>query len=262
MRIPILQGRSIGEDDGPDAPRVVVLSESLARYYWPGSVAIGQKVRFGGGRSSWLVAGVCGDVKDWFGGAPRPAAYVSYRQLPTLSMQLLLRTTLDPMKSANGARAEVRLVDSNQPLYDVKSMEQVLSEETSGVRMAATMMSSYAAIALLLAVMGSYAVASFFVVQRTQEIGVRIALGATRLNILRMVLGQTARVSAVGLLIGLASSLILTQIMSHVLYNLVAIEPMTFVTLTAVLSVSALLAGYIPARRASRSDPMIALRNE
>ena len=130
------------------------------------------------------------------------------------------------------------------------------------MRMAAAVMSSYAVIALLLAVMGSYAVASFSVVQRTQEIGVRVALGATRQNILHMVLGQTARISAVGLLIGLTSALILTQIMSHVLYNLVAIEPMTFVALTALLAASALVAGYVPARRASRSDPMIALRNE
>jgi ABC-type antimicrobial peptide transport system permease subunit len=208
------------------------------------------------------VAGVCGDVRDWFGGAPYPTAYVPYPQSPPLSMQLLLRTTRDPMKSANSARAEVRMVDGNQPLYDIKSMEQVLSEETSGVRTAAVMMSTYAGIALMLAIMGIYAVASFFVVQRTQEIGVRVALGATRRNILRLVLGQTALTGSIGLLVGLSLALILTRIMSHLLYNVVAIEPMTFVILTAVLATAALLAGFIPARRASRGDPMIALRNE
>jgi predicted permease len=265
MRIPILQGRPISESDGAEAPRVVVVSESFARHYWPDSVAVGQAIKFGTvgtGRASWLVSGVCGDVKDWFGGAARPAAYVSYQQLPSLSMQLLLRTSLDPMKSVNGARAEVRSVDANQPLYDVKSMEQILSEETSGVRMAAGIMSGYAAIAVLLAVIGSYAVASFFVVQRTQEIGIRMALGATRQNILRLILSHTARTSSAGLAIGLVLALVLTQIMSHVLYNLVAIEPMMFVALTSLLAVSALLAGYIPARRAAHSDPMAALRNE
>ena len=136
-----------------------------------------------------------------------------------------------------------------------------MSEETSGVRMAAERMSVYAAISLLLAVMGCYAVGSFSVAQRTQEIGIRMTLGATRSTILRMVLTQTARMTAIGLTAGLALAVSLTQIMSHALYNIVAVEPATFVILTAVLAASALLAGYIPAYRAARIDPMSALRN-
>ena len=124
--------RARNEQDGSDTPRVVVLGESVARHYWPDSVPIGQRIRFGGPQAGWYtVVGICGDVKDWFGGDARPAAYVSDRQLPRLSMRLLLRTTLDPAQFANSARAVVRQVDGTQPVYNVKSMEQIVSEQTS-----------------------------------------------------------------------------------------------------------------------------------
>jgi ABC-type antimicrobial peptide transport system permease subunit len=141
-------------------------------------------------------------------------------------------------------------------------MEQVLAEETSGVRAAAMVMSIDAAIALLLALMGSYSVSSFFVAQRTQEIGVRVALGASPRAIVGMVLAQTARTSAVGLGSGLLVAGALTAFMSRALYHVVAIEPLTFVGITAMLAASALLAAYVPARRAARVDPMTALRSE
>jgi len=263
MRIPMVAGRSITGQDGPEAPRVVVLSETLARYYWRGSSPIGQRIRLGGADSPWLtVAGVCGDVRDWFGGGAEPMAYVSYRQEPPPAARFVLRTVRDPMQSAGGARLAVRRVDASQAIYNVKSMEQVLAEETSGVRMAATVMSKNAAIALLLALMGSYSVASFFVARRTQEIGVRVALGASPRSILGMVLMQTARTSFVGLLAGLVAALVLSAIMSRTLFHVVPMEPLTFAGLTALLGASALLAAYVPARRAARVDPVIALRSE
>jgi putative ABC transport system permease protein len=263
MRIPMVEGRSIAEQDGPEAPQVVVLSETLARYYWRGSSPLGQRIRLGGASSPWLtVAGICGDVRNWFGGEALPMAYVSYRQEPPSGVRFALRTLRDPMKSAAGARMAVRRVDANQAIYNVKSMEQVLAEETSGVKSATNVMGIDAAIALLLALMGCYSVASFFVAQRTQEIGVRMALGASPGSILRMVLTQTARISGIGLLAGLAVALVLSAIMSRTLYNVVAMEPLAFVGLTALLGASALLAAYVPARRAARVDPMVALRGE
>jgi putative ABC transport system permease protein len=263
LRIPMRAGRGIGPEDGPNAPRVVVVSEVMARYYWPGGNPIGQRIRLWGPESPWLtVAGICGDVKDWFSGNPEFTAYVSYWQTPSPFMRLSVRTAGDPLKPAANVRAEIRMVDRNQPVQGGKTLEQSLGEESSGVRAAATRMSIYAAISLLLAVMGSYAVSSFSVARRTQEIGIRMTLGATRSNILRMVLTQTARMTAIGLAAGLSLATALTQMMSHALYNAVKVEPLTFLILTALLAASALLAGYIPAYRAARIDPMGALRNE
>ena len=263
MRIPVLAGRSIGEQDGPDAMRAAVISETVARYYWRGSSPIGQRIRLGGPSSPWLtIVGVCADVRDWFGGEAQPKAYLSYRQNPPQAVRFELRTAGDPMQSAGAARAALRRVDPNQAIYNVKSMEQILAEETSGVKSAATVMSIDAAIALLLALMGGYAVSAFLVAQRTQEIGVRVALGASPRTIVRMIVAQTGRSSAVGLAVGLSVSLALSLVMSHSLYNVVAMEPLTFVAVTALLAASALLAAFVPARRAARLDPMTALRSE
>ena len=262
LRIPVLAGRSIGTQDGANAPGVAVVSEAVVKHYWPRVNPIGRRIQLRP-NSPWLtIAGVCGDRKDWFSAEPQPAAYVSYQQWPTPYMRLFTRTTRDPMQSASAVRMQVRRVDPNQPVYGVKTEETALAEETSGVRMAAARMSMYAAISLLLAVMGCYAVGAFSVARRTQEIGIRMTLGATRGNILGMVLSQTARMTAIGLAAGLTLAIAMTVVMSHALFNVVAVEPLTFVVLTAVLAGAALLAGYIPAYRAARIDPMTALRNE
>jgi len=206
--------------------------------------------------------GVCGDTKDWFTGEPQPASYVSYLQAPQLSMMLLMRTAGDPMQIANAARAEVHGVDRNQPVYDLKSMEESISEETSGVRSAAVTMSTYAAIALLLAVTGIYAVIAYSVVQRTHEIGLRLALGAGHADIVRMVVGQAFRLAALGLGIGVPVAFILSRIMASALYGVVSVDVLTFVAFTLALAAAALFAGYVPARRATRVDPVIALHHE
>ena len=263
MGIPVLEGRSISRQDGAESPRVALVSESVARHYWPASDAIGRRIKLGNAQSPWLtVVGVCGDIKDWFTGEPQPAAYVSYFQAPQLSMTLLMRTAGDPMQIANAARAGIHGVDRNQPVYDLKSMEESISEQTSGVRSAAVTMSTYAAIALLLAVTGIYAVIAYSVVQRTHEIGLRLALGAGHGDIVRMVVGQAFRLAAIGLAIGIPVAFILTRIMASALYGVVSVDALTFVAFTVALAVSALLAGYIPARRAVRVDPMTALHHE
>jgi len=263
LGVPVLEGRSISRQDGAESPRVALVSESVARHYWPAKDPIGRRIKLGNAQSPWLtVVGVCGDTKDWFTSQPQPAAYVPYLQAPQLSMMLLMRTVGHPMQIANAARAEIHGVDRNQPVYDLKSMEESISEETSGVRSAAITMSTYAAIALLLAVTGIYAVVAYSVVQRTHEIGLRLALGAAHGDILRMVVGQAFGMAAMGLAIGIPVAFILTRVMATALYGVVSVDALTFVAFAVALAVSALVAGYIPARRATRVDPVIALHHE
>jgi putative ABC transport system permease protein len=258
MRLPLLEGRWVAE-----TPLTVVLSASVARHYWPHGSPIGQRVKFGSEDKPWLtVVGVAGDVNDWFFGNPQPAAYVSYRQFPQTSMGILLRTDRDAAGTASGLRLAVQAVDRDQPVYNVQTLDQRILEETSGVSNAARMMSTYAAIALLLSVTGIYSISSFFVAQRTREIGVRMSLGASRGSILKMVLAQSSTLTGSGLLLGLPLAILLTVGMSRALYNVVSLQSLTFVLVMAILGGAAALAGYIPALRAARVDPMVALRHE
>lgn len=263
MQLPISRGRSISRQDGADSPRVVVLSDTVARHYWPGSDPIGRRIKLGNPRAPWLtVVGVCGDVKNWFTAEPLPAAYVPYFQAPQPAMQLVMRTAGDPLDAVSTARAEVRAVDKNQPVYDVKSMDQRISDQSSGVRAAATSMSTNAAIALLLAATGIYAVISYTVARRTHEIGIRMALGAGQGDVLRMVVWQAFRTAGLGLAIGILLAFLLARVMSSVLYNVIALDPLTFAAFTTLLAVSALLACYLPARRAAGVDATVALHHE
>ena len=264
--LPIRLGRGISGQDGPESPRVVVLSESVARHYWPDyphGDPIGRHIKLGNSQSPWLtVAGVSGDVKDWFTGQPMPAAYIPSVQAPRRAMMLLLRTAGDPLGVATSARAAVRAVDRNPPVYDVKSMEQIIAWQTSGVGAAAMSMEIYAGIALLLAVTGIYALTSYSVAQRTHEIGVRMALGARGSDVLKMVVGQSLRTAGAGLAIGLPAAVIMTKIMSSLLSNVVPLDLRTVAAFTVLLAAAALLAAYVPARRAARVDPMVALHHE
>jgi len=267
MELPIRLGRGISDQDGVESPKVVVLSESVVRHYWPdyqrGAGPIGQHVKLGNAQSPWLrVAGVSGDTKEWFSGRPQPAAYVPSVQTPQRAMMLLLRTAGDPLGLAAPARAAVRAVDRNPPVYDVKSMDQIVAMQTSGVAAAAFSMETYAAIALLLALTGIYALASYSVAQRTHEIGIRMALGAGRGDVLKMVVRQSFRTAGTGLAIGLPAAVILTKIMSSVLLNVVPMDLRLVAAFTLLLGGAALRASYIPARRASRVDPMVALHHE
>jgi putative ABC transport system permease protein len=263
LELPLVSGRSISRQDTADSLPVVVLNQSLARHYWPDSDPNGNRIQLDGPRSPWLtVIGVCGDTRDWFRNQPMPIAYRPHSQVYQPSFQIVVRTAADPLLLASAARAAIREVDKAQPVYDLKSMEQVLAEQTSGIRASAISMTTYAVIALILAATGIYAVLSYSVARRTQEIGVRMALGAADRDVLKMVMSQASRMAGLGLAIGLVNAWLLTRLMASVLYDVVTLEPLAFTAFTAVLAAAAFLAAYIPARRAARVDALIALHHE
>jgi putative ABC transport system permease protein len=263
MEIPVRSGRPLSARDGRDAPPVVVISDSVARHYWPGVDPVGARIRLRNGGGPWLtVVGVSGDLRDWFFGTAQPAAYVSFLQAPQVSAGVFVRTSGDPMSIASAVRAEVRKLDRGQPIFDLQSEEQLVAEQTSGVRMAAVSMSIYAGIALLLAATGIYAIISYSVQQRTHEIGVRMALGAGRGSILGMALSGALRIGGLGFAVGIPAALALIKGMSSALYGVVKLDWLTFAGGVIVLGLAAVAAGYVPALRAARVDPLQALREE
>lgn len=263
LRLPMVEGRPISSADDRDRLLAVVLSASAARQYWPGESPIGRHVRLSKNDPRWLtVVGIAGDTKQWFSSQPEPRAYVSFRQFPQADAMVYIRTVGDPMAIAPAARAEVHKIDSAQAVFEVKSMEQRIAAETSGVGAASSSMVMYALIGLFLAASGIYGVISYSVARRTHEIGVRIALGADRASVLRLTLRDAILIGAAGLGIGVPVAFGMIRAMSSALYGIIELDAATFAGLTIVLAVCAVAAGYIPALRASRLDPMVALRNE
>jgi len=266
LELPIREGRGISEQDGADSPRVAVLAESVARSFWPeyprGAGPLGSRVRLRDG-APWLrVAGVCADVKNWFSGQPMPFVYVSSEQEPRREVTLLLRTSGDPVAFAPIARAALRAAGNNPPVYEVKSMEEILAWQSSGVSGASASMEIYALIAFVLAITGIYALTAYSAAQRTHEIGIRMALGAKSGDVLKMVVGQSMRISGAGLAVGFPAALVLSKVVSSVLFNMISLDLATVAALTILLGLSAGLAAYIPARRAAGLDPMEALHHE
>ncbi|HEX9003612.1 MAG TPA: FtsX-like permease family protein, partial [Blastocatellia bacterium] len=242
----------------------------MARQYWPGESAVGKRFRLGGtdSTSPWrTVIGVIGDVKEMGLEAPPKAEFFfPYQQLPdmlwNLPRDLTVRTTGDPLSVAAAVRQAVWSVDPAQPVSNVRTMEEIMAEEVAQRRIGMTLLAAFAALALLLASLGIYGVLSYAVTQRTQEIGIRMALGANRRAVLRLVMADGLRLAGVGVAIGLGASFALTRLMSGLLFGVSASDPRTLVGVTLLLTAVALLACYIPARRAAKVDPMIALRYE
>jgi putative ABC transport system permease protein len=266
LRIPLRSGRLLGSQDGADAPPVVVISQTLAQRIWPDQDALGKRIRFGPatGDFPWrTVVGVVGDIRQSpFDEGPHPTAYFPFEQLPQAATSLALRTNGDPLALAAAARAQVRDVDPNQPMFDTRSLEQIVSDNLSGVKNAAGMMLVFGIIALSLAASGIFAVMAYFVSQRTHEIGVRMALGAQRADVLRMVAAYSGKQALLGLGIGVALSVALTQALSSLLFGIFRLDTPIFVLLTLLLALVAALAAYLPARWATKVDPMVALRFE
>ncbi len=264
LRIPIQSGRDFhGGDDDASTP-VAIVSRSMADRYWPGRDPLGRRFRVVGESSPWLtVVGVSGDlIHHWVLQRNAPTFYRPLRQQPSYALAFALRTRGEPEALADSARSAMMALDPDQPAHDVRSMRRSISRSTIGLQYVAAVMAAFGALALVLALSGVYGVMSYRVSLRTLEIGVRVALGATRGEVLRLTLGQAARLAAFGLVLGAALAVGAGRALSAALRGAVAFDAGLLGALTAALGAAALLAALVPARRALRIDPARALRAE
>ncbi|HZF40243.1 MAG TPA: FtsX-like permease family protein, partial [Blastocatellia bacterium] len=273
LRIPLLGGREFTEADGEKAAKVALVSADTARQFWPGENPIGKYIRVVWEQERRIVVGVVGDVRQfdlagktpsYINGAfymPYPQSTAMDRRMPT-AMALILRTAANAPQLASDLRQLVAGVNPNAPVGEIRAIEAAVTASTSSSRSLMWLFISFGAAALILAAIGAYGVVSYSTSQRIYEMGVRVALGATRANIFGLVLGQSLRLVLTGLALGVAASLALTRLMTGFLYGVTATDPLTFLAVSLLLIITGLLAGYFPARRAAKVDPMVALRSE
>jgi putative ABC transport system permease protein len=264
LRIPLLKGRLLTAADKNGAAPTVVISESMARVNWPDQNPLGKHIKLGavdGSEPERTVVGVVRDVRtSGFEDQRQPTMYVPFAQQPQWSSAVVVRTSADPSTLASAVVARVRSINSDEPPYDVRTLEQVISDNVSGVESSARMMMVFGFIALVLAAAGIFAVMSYSVTQRTHEIGVRMALGARRFDVLKLVVGKAVTLAAIGLVVGVSVALLLSNMLSSMLFGVIRINSVVFALLTIMLAFVAALAAYIPARGATKVDPMRALR--
>jgi putative ABC transport system permease protein len=266
LGVPLVKGRFFDERDKSDAPGVVIINKSLADRLFAGRDPIGRRLSYTGSNSTPdQIIGVVGDVKiTGLDEAIKPVLYYPYRQSASLATSLVVRAVADPATLVNSIRNECRSLEPDIAIFNARTMEEMISESPASFmrRFPALLIGLFAGMALLLASVGLYGVVSYSVSQRTHEIGVRMALGARASDILRMVLKQGLALACAGLVIGAASALALMRLLGSMLYEVSASDPTTFAVVSVTLGAVALLACYIPARRATKVDPMIALRRE
>ncbi|HVF44359.1 MAG TPA: ABC transporter permease [Pyrinomonadaceae bacterium] len=265
MGVRLVRGQLFTARDREGSPAVAVVNEAMARRYWPGEDPIGKRVNLGNPETSpWrMIVGVVRDVRhDGLDKEPYPQMYSPAAQFPRRGMTLVARASADPASLVPAIRRELSSLDKDLPLYNVRTMEQVLSDSVSRRRFQMLLIAAFAFVGLLLAAVGTYGVISYSVAQRRHEIGVRMALGARAPDILRLVLGQGLGLALAGVGIGLAAAFALTRVMSSLLYGVSATDPLTFAAVSLALLCVAAAACLVPARRATRVDPMEALRYE
>src|SRR5688572_7539958 len=266
MGITLLTGRDFTDADTADALKVTIVDERLARHYWPNESAVGKRIRFGPPEDNepWhTIIGVVRSVRHQrMQEDTRESVYLPHLQIPVNGLSLVARTTADPHDVTNAIRNEVAQLDRDQPVSRIATMEEVVAESIWQPRLYATLFVVFAGGALVLALIGIYGVMAFLVQTRTHEIGVRMALGATARDVFKLIVGRGMKLTVIGVLIGVAGAIALTRLMHGLLFNTSATDPFIFLAISILLSVAAFLACYIPARRAAKVDPLIALRYE
>jgi len=274
MEIPVIQGRGLQASDGPDAAGVVLVNEALVRRYWPNQNPVGQQIRVHlpavrspwqpQSRDSWLtIVGVVRDIREWEWGLDKiPSLYLPYSQDPSRLMSVVIRSNGDAAQLTSAVRHIVSGIDANQPVTAVHTMDELLAQTVAQRRLTMLLLAVFGGVAMLLAAVGIYGVMAYAVSQRTHEIGIRMALGAEPKDVLRMVVGDGMRLAAIGLGAGLIAALLGMRYLESQLYGIRATDPLTFICVAVVLAAVAAMASYFPARRATKVDPLVALRYE
>lgn len=270
LRVPLIAGRLLRASDTEANPFVAVVNQSMVKQYFPGQSPLGKMVQLGALPENdvpWMrIVGVVGDVKQSLAAEASAEMYVPYRQsdtlLPVFTMSLVLRTAGGPQSEAAAVRSAVHEIDPNQPLVNFRTMQENMATSVSDPRFRTTLLGIFAASALLLAMIGLYGLMAYSVAQRTSEIGIRLALGAQRGDMMKMIVGEGLKLVLIGVGIGVAGALALGQLLTRFLYGVVATDPATFVIVSAILTIVAVAACYVPARRAMNVDPLVALRHE
>ncbi len=266
MGIPLLAGRFFNQHDISSAPRVSIISEAMARLYFPNQDPLGKQLTFGfppSGEAMREIVGIVGNVRDVaLGQNPGAMMYVPFAQAPFWGANLVVKSTLSTSSVAAAIRQEVQRMDKDIPVTDVAKMPDLIDASVAQPRFRTFLLGLFAAMALVLAATGIFGVISYSVSRRTNEIGIRVALGASRNTILSMILRETLALTFAGLVVGLPCALAASHLVGHMLFDVSANDPATLAAVAFSLAAVAALAGYIPARRAMRVDPMVALRYE
>jgi putative ABC transport system permease protein len=261
MRVAMRAGRVFTDADTAAAPKVIIVNETFARRFWPGQNAIGRRVIVGRGPGPSEVVGVAADVRNrGLAESPEAQLWLPFRQLPWGNMNLLVRTTVPPLSLANAVRAQVAAIDPDEPVTGIQTVDDLMDASRAQPRFVMLLLGIFSATAFGLAAIGLYGVLTYAVAQRRRELAIRIALGAGKDNILGMVLRQGVLLAATGIVIGLAAAAFLTGLMKSLLFETGALDVTTFVLAPIAFLTIALLASYVPARRATKVDPMDALR--